>query len=253
MSKIMYKLVSKDWTTHGGMKWEIGKTNCATKPGTEMCTNQVLHCYNDPRLVVIFNPIHANISGPHLLEIRVDKIVNSDGLKFASKEQTPIKEIEPPKLSLNQKVAFAIKCALLVYKEASFVSWANNWLGNVDRSDSTAAAAYDYAAAAYAARAAAYAAAYAAYAAAYAAAAYDYAAAATAYAAAYAARAAAYAARAAAYAAAYAAAAYDYAAAARAADSTAYAAGLADNKVAADNTLGDKFIEIIDWVMENIE
>ena len=77
---------------------------------------------------------------------------------------TLIKEIELPEITLNQQIAFGILCSLAVYKESTYILWANDWLNNVDRS---AARAYAAAYAAYAAAAAdAYAAADAAYAAA---------------------------------------------------------------------------------------
>ncbi len=163
----MYKLVSQEWTTHNGMKWAIGKTNKATGEGTEMCTNQVLHCYASPEQAVLFNPIHANIYNPILLEIECSEIVANDGLKYACKEQTPKKEICLPVFSLNQKIAFAIKMALLVYKAAPFVKWAEKWLSGKNRTadDADAAARAAARAAAYAADAAADAATYAAYAA----------------------------------------------------------------------------------------
>ena len=143
---VMYKLVTQQRTTHGGMKWEIGKTNKATNPGKEMCTNQVLHCYASPEQAVLFNPIHAAITNPILLEISCSEIINTDGLKHACKEQTPVKEIKLPKLTINQKVAFAIKCALLVYKAVGFVAWAAKWLSGEDRSAAAADAAYTAAA-----------------------------------------------------------------------------------------------------------
>lgn len=44
----MYKLTTQEYTTYGGMLWKIGKTNKALGKGTQMCTNQVLHCYASP-------------------------------------------------------------------------------------------------------------------------------------------------------------------------------------------------------------
>lgn len=152
----MYKLVSQDWTTHGGMKWKIGQTNKATVPGINMCTNQVLHCYKSPEQAMLLNPIHANFKNPILLEIECSEIVANDGLKYACKEQTPNKIVPLPQWTIKQKVAFAIKCALLVYRAADFVGWANDWLSGINRSADAARDAADaaYADAARAARAA---------------------------------------------------------------------------------------------------
>lgn len=127
----MYKLVSQDMTSHNGMKWEIGKTNVALGKGNNMCTNQVLHCYKTPEQAALFNPIHACISNPILLEIECSNIVANDGLKYACKEQTPITFCNLPTFTTNQRAAFAIKCALLVYKAAPFVLWATNWLNGI--------------------------------------------------------------------------------------------------------------------------
>ena len=149
---IKYKLVTQDWKSYGGMEWAIGKTNKALKSGNEMCTNQVLHCYSHPLIAAFCNPIHADIINPILLEIEVDKIVATDGLKCASKEQTPIREIPFPTMTTTQRVAAAI---LLVEKgSAGWEMWASNWLSGKDRSYAAANAA-DAANAAYAAYAAA--------------------------------------------------------------------------------------------------
>jgi len=162
-----YKLLSQDLTSHQGTKWEIGVPITIAKEGVKMCSDQVLHCYNHPMLAIIFNPIHAGIRNPKLFEIEVDEIVNTDGLKFASKSQTLIKEISLPEIAIEQRVEFAIKTVKLVYKNESWNSWADKWL---DGSDRTAAAAAVVAAAAvaYAASNIAYAASNAANAVAYA-------------------------------------------------------------------------------------
>jgi hypothetical protein len=146
-----YKLLSQEMTSHNDTKWEIGVPIFVSKQGNEMCTDQVLHCYNHPMLAVIFNPIHANIRKPKLFEIQVDGICNNDGLKFASKSQTLIKEISLPEISLEQKIEFAIKVAKLVYKNGSWNSWADKWLDGSDRTVGAAYAAASAVGAAYAA------------------------------------------------------------------------------------------------------
>ena len=211
-----------------------------------MCTDQVLHCYNHPLLAVVFNPMHANIQNPKLFEINVDKIVNTDGLKFASKSQTLIEEIPLPEISTEQKVEFAIRVAKTVYKEKKWNEWADKWLNGEDRSEESAytaayvanaananAAAFASAAAWATARAANYAAASAAYAA---------------NAANYAAASAAYAANAAnaAKVAAYAAANANADANANAAASAAYAANVVDDK----NEFNRKMIDIIESIVK---
>jgi hypothetical protein len=127
------KLLTQNLTSRQDTKWEIGVPITVTEAGNEMCSNQVLHCYNHPMLAVIFNPIHADIRNPKLFEIEVDKIVNTDGLKFASKSQTLIKEISLPEIAIEQKVEFAIRIAKLVCKDELWNAWADDWLAGKDR------------------------------------------------------------------------------------------------------------------------
>ena len=134
---IMYKLVSQDYLTNNSMKWEIGVKNKALAKGKKMCSNQVLHCYASPGEAALFNKFHADIQNPRLLEIECSEIVNTDKLKYACKEQTPIRELPFPQFSQNQKIAIMIKhCLFLAEKESekTYIDWANNWLGGIDRS-----------------------------------------------------------------------------------------------------------------------
>ena len=133
-----YKLLTQEMTSHNYTTWEIGVPITIAKEGVEMCSDQVLHCYNHPLLAVIFNSIHADILNPKLFEISVDKIVNTDGLKFASKSQTLIKEISLPEITLEEKIEFAIKVVKLVYKDELWNSWADAWLSGEDCSKNSA-------------------------------------------------------------------------------------------------------------------
>ena len=154
-----YKLLTQDLKSYNNTQWELNKTITVDIPGNTMCTNQVLHCYNHPLLAVILNPIHAAISDPRLFEIEVDEIVAGDGLKFASKSQTLIKEIPLPEISLEQKIEFSIRVAKLVCKDEKWNEWADSWLNGSDKSKKSAWAAGAAAAAAaayWAAGAAAY-------------------------------------------------------------------------------------------------
>ena len=136
-----YKLLTQEMISHSYTTWEIGESITIAKKGVRMCSDQVLHCYNHPALAVIFNAIHADIFNPKLFEISVDKIVNTDGLKFASKSQTLIKEISLPEITLEEKIEFAIKVAKLVYKDELWNSWADAWLSGEDRSKNSTDAA----------------------------------------------------------------------------------------------------------------
>ena len=82
---IKYKLVDKDGYTQRGEAgetyWLDGTKKVAIGTGKELCTKDVIHYYDDPLLAVLFNPIHANITSPRLIEIEIDKVTNHDGLK----------------------------------------------------------------------------------------------------------------------------------------------------------------------------
>ena len=154
-----YKLTNQNYETTNQTKWGVGITHKATGKGRELCTSDVIHVYDHPLKAVMFNPIHANIANPVLWEVRVKKIVAKDLGKAGVKECTTIKIVPLPEITTQQRVRFAIYCALEVYHGDGFVTWAQNWLSGKDTS---------YAAARAAAKAAAYAADYAAYAADYA-------------------------------------------------------------------------------------
>lgn len=125
-------------TSHNDMKWEIGVTNTATGKGTRMCSSDLLHCYAHPRLAVLLNPIHANIANPRLFEVSCSEIIANDNLKMGCKSQTLVKEIELPVFTTEQRIEFAIRCALQVCSDARFRTWAENWLSGEDRSKATA-------------------------------------------------------------------------------------------------------------------
>jgi len=168
-----YKLVSQNMKTRVGHEnettWEIGKTISVKEGKMELCTNTVIHYYSDPVVAIIMNCIHANITNPRMFEVETSDEYVTDGLKYGCKSITLLGEIDAPKVTLEQKVAFGILSSLFVYKESNFVKWANNWLSGKDRTAAAARVAVHavYAAAVYAdaARAAARAAAAAVYAA----------------------------------------------------------------------------------------
>src|SRR5574343_327403 len=154
---IRYKLTDRDGYTRRGKsnetKWGPGVTHTANGTGG-LCTDGVIHSYASPLLAVLMNPIHMDIESPRLWEAECDSLVEDDGMKGGSRSLTTIREIDVPEVTTEQRVRFAILCALEVYSEPGFVTWANAWLDGIDRSKA-AAAAWAAAAAARAAEAAA--------------------------------------------------------------------------------------------------
>jgi hypothetical protein len=147
---IRYKLTTQSLTTHNDFQWKLNKEVTTSGIG-EMCSDGWLHCYSHPLLAVLLNPIHANIKNPRLYECEVSGESKSDKLKEAYTHMTIIKRIKLPKLTTNQRVAFAILMGKLVYKDKKWNKWANDWLSDKDRSDAAAYAAANAAVAAYAA------------------------------------------------------------------------------------------------------
>ena len=136
---IAYKLLDQElFSNNGKFQWEIGKTYTIEKPGNEMCSDEVFHCYNHPILAVLLNRLHVNIRNPRLFEIEVPEFVNNDGLKFASKSQTLVKELDLPTITNDQRLEFAIRVAKLVCDDEKWNSWADKWLSGEDRSSSSA-------------------------------------------------------------------------------------------------------------------
>ena len=167
---IKYKLLNPDLTTHGGFKWEVGKTYTIDKPGNELCSNQVFHCYESPATATIFNRRHANIQNPVCYSVEVGEIVADDGLKMGTKSMALIDPVDLPAFTKRQYRIFAIYCARYALNKAKlnipeWDKWADLFLSGDAAAADTAAAAYDaaaYAAADTAAAAADTAAAYAA-------------------------------------------------------------------------------------------
>jgi hypothetical protein len=165
------KLTNENMQTHGGYQFTLGETH-KIEGRIKLCENG-FHCYPQSVALALFmNPKHGNFRKPRAFLAEVGGDCDLSPTKWAYAEMTLIEELKIPKVTTTQRVAFGILCALEAYKEPNYVTWANNWLSGVDRTNETANAAA-YAAyiadaayiAAYAANAAAYAAETAAYAA----------------------------------------------------------------------------------------
>jgi len=143
----LYKLTDKNGKTRNNTKWCEGVTHKA-KPGKgKLCSEYYIHAYTHPLLAVFLNPIHADIKDYRLWEAK-GRIAKTDyGLKVGCKSLTTIKEIEPPEVTLVNKIAFGILCALEVNEDPEYKQWAENWLSGKDRSGTTAEAAWKAAAA----------------------------------------------------------------------------------------------------------
>ena len=144
-----YKLVNQDLCTHNGFQWEIGKWRLAKGSGLKgLCSDGWLHCYDNPLLAVLFNPVHADIKNPRMFEVEVGGFARYDkGLKTGFRAMRIAREIHVPSITMKQKARFGILCAKAVYTDKSWNKWADNWLSGKDCLIPHAAADAAYAAA----------------------------------------------------------------------------------------------------------
>jgi len=132
---IAYKLTTQKMTTHGGFKFRMNRWRVAKGKGNKLCTDGVLHQYRHPVLAVIFNLIHARFINPKLWEIEHSGEVAFDGLKAGTKKQRLVREMPLPAITTEQRVEFAIRVTMRVYKDDAFTTWATGWLDGSDRSE----------------------------------------------------------------------------------------------------------------------
>jgi hypothetical protein len=140
---IKYKLTRHNLQTREGFQWQLG-VKATTDGNGELCSAGWLHYYDHPSLAVLLNPIHADIDNPRLWEVEAGGQHKKDnGLKGGCTEMTLLREIPLPWITVVQRIAFGILCALEVYKEDSFFCWAQNWLSGKDRSGKAARVMYE--------------------------------------------------------------------------------------------------------------
>ncbi len=135
----VYKLTNQDMQTHGGCQWTLGKTKKTDGKG-DLCGPGWLHAYEDKRLAMLVNPIHAMIKTPRMLMAVGSGESIMEPLKCGFTKLKPYREIRLPRFTLDQRVYFAILCALEVAEDESFSAWANNWISGQNRSHKTARA-----------------------------------------------------------------------------------------------------------------
>ena len=141
MPDTIYKLTDQDMRTYGGYQWGLGKARRTDGSGA-LCGSGWLHCYSDPLLAEMLNPIHANINHPRCFVGRGGgRKVDDKGLKAGYTWMCLDAEVPVLGVTTEQRCRFAILCALAVYDNERFAAWAHNWLTGADRSEAAAGAA----------------------------------------------------------------------------------------------------------------
>jgi hypothetical protein len=131
---IAYKLLNRDLTTYKGYQWVVGEKKTASGEG-DLCGPGWLHGYEHAELAHFLNPIHANFRDPILYRVEVGGECNRDGqLKAGWTEMTLLEPVEISIPTTEQRVRFAIGCALQIYHNKAYQRWAYGWLDGTDRS-----------------------------------------------------------------------------------------------------------------------
>ena len=138
--EIVYKLTDKDFRTYGGCQWGDGVSHKAPGGGN-LCSRNWLHAYRTPLLATLLNQAHAAFSAPVLWECEAE-VGRDAGDKLGCTYIKTLRIIPLPEVTQEQRVAFALLCAKEVYKNGSFVVWADNWLLGRDRTARAARAAW---------------------------------------------------------------------------------------------------------------
>lgn len=127
-----------------------------TERGTTLCAPGLLHTYEGETveealaLGMLMNPIHTVIASPEAYEVEGD-VVSRDATRAGAHRLLVLRRLDVPTVTIDQCVEIAIRCALVVCNEPSWVLWAEKWLNGEDRTVELARAAQKSAAAARAA------------------------------------------------------------------------------------------------------
>ena len=140
----VYKLTDENMRTYGGCQWEIGVAKTSSGEG-ELCGPGWLHAYTDPLLAVFLNPLYAKFKKPRLFECEGDVGKTDHGLKIGCTRLTLVREIPVPVVTVEQRVRFAILCAMEVYHDPKWRVWALSRLSGEDRSARASASAAELA------------------------------------------------------------------------------------------------------------
>ena len=139
--KTVYKLTDQNMQTYGNCQWVLNEWKETSGEG-DLCRPGWLPGYSDPLIAILHNPMHANIANPRMFVAEVEgKYLDDGGLKCGHTRMRLIEEINPPVITVTQKIAYAILCAREVCTNKKWNDWADGWLSGNDRSAEAAWAA----------------------------------------------------------------------------------------------------------------
>lgn len=157
---IAYKWFCSDLTTFNHCQWALEEWKEVSGDG-KLCGPGWLHAFPTLLLAVLHKPACLSEEYNVLCEIEYEGCVRDEGFKLGATRMRPLRQIEPPQVTTEQIVEYAIRVSqeALCLADVSipvWKTWAEKWLSGEDRTahvaaDAARAAAY----AALAARAAA--------------------------------------------------------------------------------------------------
>ena len=136
----VYKLTTKDITTYEGCQWVVGEWRETNGEG-DLCGPGWLHCYSDPLVALMHNPIHANIDKPRLWRCEAEGAMKDDrGLKRGYTRLRLVEEMPTEAVTIRQRARYAILCTRAVLPV--WHTWADAYMaGDVTEADAAWAAA----------------------------------------------------------------------------------------------------------------
>ena len=112
-----------------------GVTHSASEADGPLCSKSWIHYYRHPLLAAFMNSVHGGFKQPIIWSVKVEGATKHAGqLKSGAKSVTTLQKIDLPLITAEQRVEIAVRCALLQYKEPTFVSWAEDWISGKARS-----------------------------------------------------------------------------------------------------------------------
>ena len=136
----LYKLTDEYGKTRNDTQWGPNISHSGTGEGG-LCGPGWIHAYKSPLLAVLMNPIHAGFKNPRMWEAEGEIALRDGQLKCGCKTLTTIREIPLPAITTAMRVRFAILSSKEVFTCHAWNGWADKWLFDEDRTQSTASVA----------------------------------------------------------------------------------------------------------------
>ena len=136
-----YKLTDQNMQTRDGYQWVLGEWRETDGTGG-LCGPGWLHCYESALLAILRNPADANIDNPRLFECECEGAEKISALKRGYTRMRLIRELPCPRITMRQRVKFAILCAVEAgVQDVDWLAWATHYWSGDDESNAAAASA----------------------------------------------------------------------------------------------------------------